>query len=274
MYAWSSSLAVNPTHEHEGRAKLPLPPSSTLGLSRHQVISPEYGRAGFLRCRASGTSCSTKVMPRYCSASSANSRWRRSRRSRRRLITGDRDDPPRASSLGSITLSSLVGTFTGMSDAPTEFVKFERPASAGGCWDAEVHLAPHNAIRQIGVEKPTATLINEPIPTGNIFTVRTETVGGEAASHPNQLETRCLLLEDHVRGFRRRPFHRSRFSASFKFPSPDGGLEESLPTVFATDGRWGWWQRCSASDAEAPHGQDGTQSGRLCRSWPPPLPAN
>lgn len=56
---------------------------------------------------------------------------------------------------------------------PTEFVLFERPKTSGGCWDREVHFAPHKVVvRQIG-EKPTAGYLAEPIAvTGNIFTVR------------------------------------------------------------------------------------------------------
>lgn len=63
---------------------------------------------------------------------------------------------------------------------PTEFVLFERPKTAGGSWDAEMHLAPHKiVVRQIG-EKPTAGIITEPIAvTGNIFTVRAKTLREE-----------------------------------------------------------------------------------------------
>jgi ribosomal protein L20A (L18A) len=52
-------------------------------------------------------------------------------------------------------------------------VLFQKPKTAGGCWDREVHLAEHKIIiRQIGVE-PTATLLLEKIAvTGNIFTIR------------------------------------------------------------------------------------------------------
>jgi hypothetical protein len=62
---------------------------------------------------------------------------------------------------------------------PAEFVLFERPDSAGGCWDKDVHLAPHKVVvRQIGT-KPTASFIAKPIAvTGNIFTIR-----GNSADH-------------------------------------------------------------------------------------------
>lgn len=55
---------------------------------------------------------------------------------------------------------------------PKEYILFERPKTAGGCWDKEVHFAPFKiCIRQIGYE-PTATLINLPYAvTGNIFTI-------------------------------------------------------------------------------------------------------
>jgi adenine-specific DNA-methyltransferase len=54
---------------------------------------------------------------------------------------------------------------------PMEYVLFDRPKTAGGCWDKDVHLAPFKVcIRQIGVQ-PTATLIEKPYAvTGNIFT--------------------------------------------------------------------------------------------------------
>jgi adenine-specific DNA-methyltransferase len=55
----------------------------------------------------------------------------------------------------------------------SEFVLFERPKTSGGCWDKEVHFALNKiVIRQIG-EKPTASILKEPIAvTGNIFTIR------------------------------------------------------------------------------------------------------
>lgn len=100
----------------------------------------------------------------------------------RGLITGDRDKffAPRKLSEKYHPVLAGGDVHRYCANTPTEFVKFERPASAGGCWDAEVHLAPHKiVIRQIGVE-PTATLINEPIPvTGNIFTVRANSLSEE-----------------------------------------------------------------------------------------------
>ena len=57
--------------------------------------------------------------------------------------------------------------------SPSEFVLFQRPAGAGGCWDRDVHFAPHKlVVRQIGQE-PTVSIVREPLAvTGNIFTVR------------------------------------------------------------------------------------------------------
>jgi len=56
---------------------------------------------------------------------------------------------------------------------PSEFVLFKRPKTSGGCWDADVHFAPHKlVVRQI-CEKPTASMVRTPLAvTGNIFTVR------------------------------------------------------------------------------------------------------
>ena len=55
----------------------------------------------------------------------------------------------------------------------SEFVLFKRPKTAGGCWDEEVHFAPHKlVVRQI-CESPTASIVQTPLAvTGNIFTVR------------------------------------------------------------------------------------------------------
>jgi hypothetical protein len=62
----------------------------------------------------------------------------------------------------------------------SEFVLFERPDTSGGCWDREVHLATHKiVVRQIG-SMPTASILREPLAvTGNIFTVRGESIEQE-----------------------------------------------------------------------------------------------
>jgi type I restriction-modification system DNA methylase subunit len=63
---------------------------------------------------------------------------------------------------------------------PGEFVLFRRPRTAGGCWDADVHFAPHKlVVRQI-CEQPTAGILLSPLAvTGNIFTVRGTSVENE-----------------------------------------------------------------------------------------------
>jgi type I restriction-modification system DNA methylase subunit len=63
---------------------------------------------------------------------------------------------------------------------PSEFVLFVRPESAGGCWDEDVHLAPHKVVvRQIGTG-PTAGILQQPVAvTGNIFTVMGKTLEEE-----------------------------------------------------------------------------------------------
>jgi adenine-specific DNA-methyltransferase len=63
---------------------------------------------------------------------------------------------------------------------PAEFVLFERPKSAGGCWDKEVHFSNNKiVVRQIG-EKPTAGILKEPIAvTGNVFTIRGKSLEAE-----------------------------------------------------------------------------------------------
>ena len=100
----------------------------------------------------------------------------------RGLVTGDRDkyfspEKKTAAYIPIITGSDVHRYFT---KPASEFVRFERPDKAGGCWDAVVHLAPHKVlIRQIGVE-PTASIITEPIAvTANIFTLRASSVAEE-----------------------------------------------------------------------------------------------
>lgn len=56
---------------------------------------------------------------------------------------------------------------------PTHYISLERPITAGGSWDHDVHLAPHKIVLRQIAEQPTASLIREPIPvTGNVFTIR------------------------------------------------------------------------------------------------------
>jgi len=55
-----------------------------------------------------------------------------------------------------------------------------RPKTSGGCWDPEVHLANHKiVIRQIGRSPLASLLLDAVAVTGNIFTVRAETLEDE-----------------------------------------------------------------------------------------------
>ncbi len=97
----------------------------------------------------------------------------------RGLITGDRKEyiaeEKKSPKFVPILSGSDVHRYS--TDDHTEYVLFERPASAGGCWDPEVHLADHKmVVRQIG-KRPTASVISEPIAvTGNIFTLRADAI--------------------------------------------------------------------------------------------------
>lgn len=99
----------------------------------------------------------------------------------RGLITGNRKQFFSEKKLTERHVSILTGADVKRysTKEPNEFVLFERPESAGGCWDKDVHLAPHKVVvRQIGT-KPTASFIAKPIAvTGNIFTIR-----GKSAEH-------------------------------------------------------------------------------------------
>jgi len=92
----------------------------------------------------------------------------------RGLITGDREKyfatHKKNDKFVPIITGSDVGRYC-ISEAG-EYVLFVKPDSAGGCWDKEVHLAPHKlVVRQIGTQ-PTASFLGQPVAvTGNIFTV-------------------------------------------------------------------------------------------------------
>jgi len=100
----------------------------------------------------------------------------------RGLITGDREKyfARRQVSKDYVAILSGRDVHRYFALPPSEFVLFQRPGTAGGCWDPEVHLAPHKLVfRQIS-RGPTATLLREPIAvTGNVFTVRAATVDEE-----------------------------------------------------------------------------------------------
>jgi type I restriction-modification system DNA methylase subunit len=100
----------------------------------------------------------------------------------RGLITGDRDSyfSKERKSKKHVPIVSGSDVKRYYVHEPKEYVLFEKPATAGGCWDNEVHLAPHKlVVRQIGTG-PTASLLVEPVAvTGNIFTVRASSIDEE-----------------------------------------------------------------------------------------------
>jgi hypothetical protein len=100
----------------------------------------------------------------------------------RGLITGDRETffSPRKLTAKHRPVLAGADVHRYVTNPPSEFVLFERPRTSGGCWDADMHLAPHKiVIRQIGVT-PTASIITEPIAvTGNIFTARASSLAEE-----------------------------------------------------------------------------------------------
>jgi type I restriction-modification system DNA methylase subunit len=95
----------------------------------------------------------------------------------RGLITGDRKRYFSEKKLTEKYVPILTGADVARysTQPPAEFILFERPDSAGGCWDKDVHLAPHKlVVRQIGT-KPMASFLAKPFAvTGNIFTIRGE----------------------------------------------------------------------------------------------------
>lgn len=100
----------------------------------------------------------------------------------RGLITGERDKYFAKTKRTAQHVPVLVGSDVHRyhTNGPSEFVLFKRPKGAGGCWDEEVHFAPHKlVVRQI-CEQPTASVLTKPLAvTGNIFTVRAETIETE-----------------------------------------------------------------------------------------------
>jgi hypothetical protein len=100
----------------------------------------------------------------------------------RGLITGDRDkffsNKKKSKDYVPIITGSDVQRY--FVNAPSEYVLFKKPASAGGCWDRDVHFSPHKlVIRQI-VTRPTASILLNPIAvTGNIFTIIARDVDDE-----------------------------------------------------------------------------------------------
>ena len=92
----------------------------------------------------------------------------------RGLITGNREKYFSKNKISKKHIPIIVGADVSRyyTKPSSEFVLFERPNTAGGCWDEKVHMAPHKIlIRQIG-KRPTASIVEKPIAvTGNIFTI-------------------------------------------------------------------------------------------------------
>ena len=100
----------------------------------------------------------------------------------RGLITGERDKYFSSQKLSEQYTQILTGAdvLRYNTKEPSEYVLFERPEGAGGCWDKVVHFAPNKiVVRQIG-QRPTACIISKPLAvTGNIFTIRGESLQNE-----------------------------------------------------------------------------------------------
>jgi len=99
----------------------------------------------------------------------------------RGLVTGDRDKyfSPTKKSPDHVPIITGTDVRRYETERHSEYVLFKRPDAAGGCWDREVHFAPHKiVVRQI-CEEPTASVVTRPVAvTANIFTVR-----GESKEH-------------------------------------------------------------------------------------------
>ena len=100
----------------------------------------------------------------------------------RGLITGDREKYFASTRATPSHVPILAGGDVNryLTNRPSSYVLFQRPRGAGGCWDQEMHFAPHKVlVRQIGV-RPTASYVARPLAvTGNLFTVRAQTAAQE-----------------------------------------------------------------------------------------------
>ncbi|MBI5305541.1 MAG: N-6 DNA methylase [Chloroflexi bacterium] len=92
----------------------------------------------------------------------------------RGLISGDREKYFAAKPKSKKWLPIITGTDVSRYSIQQakEFVLFEKPAGAGGCWDPQVHQASKIVIRQIGYFPIAAYDTHPYCVTGNIFTVR------------------------------------------------------------------------------------------------------
>ena len=165
----------------------------------------------------------------------------------RGLITGDREKYFSARKLTAKHKPIFAGAdvYRYATNAPSEFVLFERPKTSGGCWDADVHLAAHKiVIRQIGVA-PTASVITEPIAvTGNIFTVI-------ASSLEEEKYLLAIINSKLTAYFWRIMF--ADFKSSFpqvtifslsQIPIRKIDFKKSPPTRPVKTSCYSWWTRC------------------------------
>jgi type I restriction-modification system DNA methylase subunit len=100
----------------------------------------------------------------------------------RGLVTGDRKKYFATEQVTKRHVPIITGSdvLRYLTKSPGEFVLFKRPEAAGGCWDPDVHFAPHKlVVRQI-CETPTASIVSSPIAvTANIFTIRAKNLENE-----------------------------------------------------------------------------------------------
>jgi type I restriction-modification system DNA methylase subunit len=93
----------------------------------------------------------------------------------RGLITGDREKHFSSTKKSSAYVPILEGAdvLRYCTLSPSTYVLLDKPETAGGSWDRDLHLAPHKiAVRQIS-QTPTASMVTKPFAvTGNLFTVR------------------------------------------------------------------------------------------------------
>jgi type I restriction-modification system DNA methylase subunit len=93
----------------------------------------------------------------------------------RGLITGDREKYFSSTKKSSAYVPILEGAdvLRYCTLPPSSYVLLDKPETAGGSWDPDLHLAPHKiAVRQIS-QTPTASMVTKPFAvTGNLFTVR------------------------------------------------------------------------------------------------------
>jgi hypothetical protein len=100
----------------------------------------------------------------------------------RGLITGDRDSFFSTCKASPAHVPIIAGRDVERYSVvpPSQYVLFQRPDTAGGCWDADVHFAGHKVVVRQICRKPTAAVVREPLAvTGNIFTIRASSIEEE-----------------------------------------------------------------------------------------------